>query len=587
MWQNEDKLIRRVFLGSLGAFFLSMLTASLGSLVDGLVIGNTMDTESVAAFQIINPLNFAFAIIGSVLNSGSTNSCARALGRNESDKARGIFSVTNLFGLGISILVALLIFIFVDPIIAGLGAEPDTSVFSAAKGYLIAYIIGLPAITGTKLLSSIMHLDGDRHRIVVSTAVMTVVNIAGDLICVFVFHTGLAPIALVTSISYYSGLIVLLLHFTKKDIIFRFTFKNLDYKSIGKICINGMPKGFSRVTSTIRGMFLNKTASLIAASCIAGFAVSSNINYLINAVVMGIASTFMILTSVYHGEKNKKALSRTVRTACFYEILLTGTICVALFIFADKISGLYLGKNADAIPYGASCIRWYAAGLLPMGFNILFADYLQCTDRVWHSNIIYAVQDVVLTIVFVLAAKPVLGARGLYAAVALSQIATCILIPVFIMCFNKRFIRRADDLLMIDIDYGIAPEDEYSTTITDIAGVIEASKGLIKFCLDKGLSEKTANALGLAAEEMASNIIQNGFTDGKEHFIDLRALYKPGSDMTLILRDDCKQFDPVKMYKKVYKTDSITCIGIRLTMNIAKDVKYTSTLKLNNLTIKV
>ena len=48
-----------------------MLTFSLGSLVDGLVIGNTMKTNAVAAFGLINPLNFIFAIIVSVLNSGS------------------------------------------------------------------------------------------------------------------------------------------------------------------------------------------------------------------------------------------------------------------------------------------------------------------------------------------------------------------------------------------------------------------------------------------------------------------------------------------------------------------------------------
>ena len=75
-----------------------MLTSSLGSLVDGLVIGNTMKTNAVAAFGLINPLNFIFAIIGSVLNSGSTNACARALGKNEPDRARAMFSVTSLAG---------------------------------------------------------------------------------------------------------------------------------------------------------------------------------------------------------------------------------------------------------------------------------------------------------------------------------------------------------------------------------------------------------------------------------------------------------------------------------------------------------
>ena len=53
-----------------------MMTTTLGSLVDGIVIGNTMNTNSVAAYGLATPLSFAFAIIGSVLNSGSQNACA-------------------------------------------------------------------------------------------------------------------------------------------------------------------------------------------------------------------------------------------------------------------------------------------------------------------------------------------------------------------------------------------------------------------------------------------------------------------------------------------------------------------------------
>ena len=79
MWKKEDKLIRDLLLNSFGAFFLSMLTSSLGTLVDGLVIGNVMDTQCVAAFGLVNPLNFIFALIGSILGSGMSNGCARML----------------------------------------------------------------------------------------------------------------------------------------------------------------------------------------------------------------------------------------------------------------------------------------------------------------------------------------------------------------------------------------------------------------------------------------------------------------------------------------------------------------------------
>lgn len=242
MLKNEEKLITNLFLSSFAAFFLSMLTSSLGSLVDGLIIGNTMNTQCIAAFGLINPLNFTFALIGSVLNSGLSNSCAKALGENTPDKARSLFSVVSVAGIVLSVVVAIVIALFADPITVFLGAGKGTEMFVNAKAYLVCYVFGLPAITGTKLLSSVMQLDSDRSRIVISTAVMTSVNILGDLICVYIFHTGLAEIALVTTISYYAGCLVLLLHFCKKNIIFRFVFRNLEWNKLGAILLRGFRK---------------------------------------------------------------------------------------------------------------------------------------------------------------------------------------------------------------------------------------------------------------------------------------------------------------------------------------------------------
>ncbi len=76
MFVRKNDLIGKLFFTSLSVFFLSTLTSTLGSLVDGIVIGNTMNTNSIAAYGLVTPLSFAFALIGSVLNSGSQNACA-------------------------------------------------------------------------------------------------------------------------------------------------------------------------------------------------------------------------------------------------------------------------------------------------------------------------------------------------------------------------------------------------------------------------------------------------------------------------------------------------------------------------------
>ena len=587
MWKKEDKLIGDLLLHSFAAFFLSMLTASLGTLVDGLVIGNVMDTQCIAAFGLVNPLNFIFAVIGSVLGSGMSNGCARALGKNDVDQACRLFSVTRLAGIGLSIVVMIIIIAFIDPITTLLGAESGTEMFVNAKEYLLFYVLGLPGITATKLLSSVMPLDSDRRRIVLATAVMTAVNISGDLFCVFVLRAGLAEIALVTTISYYAGTLVLMHHFFKKDIIFRFSIRSLDWKSLADLICKGLPKGVSRVTSSIRGIFINRTAAAIAAVAVAGFSVQSNVNYMTNAVVMGLAQAFMIVASLYYGEENKEALKRTVRIACRFELFFTGLLSLGLFVFAPLAAKLYLGSNTEALETGALSLRWYAAGLLFQGFNVLFADYLQVTGRVAWANLVYGVEDVLLTAATVSILAGRFRTPGLFAGIALAHVLMFFLIPAFVSVRNRRPVRSIEDLLMLEDGFGILPEDEYAQTVTDLEGAVKASEEIIAFCEGRGVDRKTAGRLGLAAEEMVTNIVQHGFNDGKPHSIDLRALCKQNDGVTLIIRDNCRPFDPKERFRYLTDDDPAANIGLRLTMNLAKDVSYTSTMKLNNLTIRI
>ena len=587
MFRKEEKLIRNLFLNSFAAFFLSMLTTSLGSVVDGLVIGNTMDTQCIAAFGLINPLNFTFALLGSVLGSGLSNGCAKALGKNDPDRACKLFSVTIIAGIGLSVIVAAVILVFASPITHFLGAQEEAEVFINAKQYLIFYVFGLPAITGTKLLSTIMQLDSDRGRIVASTIVMTVVNILGDLFCIYVLHAGLKEIALVTTFSYYAGWLVLMLHFRRKNRIFRFVFRNLDWKNFGGIVFKGLPKGVSRATSTVRGIFINRVAAGIAATVVAAYTVQTNVNFLVNAVIMGIAQTFMIITAMYYGEENKEAMKKVVNIACFFELLMTGGVSAVLFVFSPLVAKLYLGSNIEAYGAGIISLRWFSAGLLFQGYCILFADYLQVTGKVIQANLVYVIEDILFTVSAVLVLIRRFETAGLFAGIAAAHMLTLLSILVYITIQNRGLVRSTKDLLMLDEDFGGLPENEYAATVTDVEGAAAASEDLITFCLSKGIDRKDAVHLGLAAEEMVVNIVEHGFTDGKPHYIDLRGIYRQGEGVTFIVRDNCRPFDPKERFRYLSNDDPTTNIGLRLAMNIAKDVTYTAAMKLNNLIIRI
>ena len=82
-------------------------------------------------------------------------------------------------------------------------------------------------------------------------------------------------------------------------------------------------------------------------------------------------------------------------------------------------------------------------------------------------------------------------------------------------------------------------------------------------------------------------MIEHGFSkDKRNHSIDVRIIHK-GEDYIIRIRDDCLIFDPVSQLKLYSDDDTAHHIGLRMIIRTAKNVRYTSFLRLNNLFIKI
>lgn len=93
--------------------------------------------------------------------------------------------------------------------------------------------------------------------------------------------------------------------------------------------------------------------------------------------------------------------------------------------------------------------------------------------------------------------------------------------------------------------------------------------------------------MSLAVEEMAGNIVQHGFPhDKRKHSVEVRVL-KKGEEYVLRIRDDCFIFDPVGQLTMCSDVDISHHIGLRMIIRTAKETRYTSILKLNNLIVRI
>ena len=85
---------------------------------------------------------------------------------------------------------------------------------------------------------------------------------------------------------------------------------------------------------------------------------------------------------------------------------------------------------------------------------------------------------------------------------------------------------------------------------------------------------------------MIGVIAEEGFTDGKDHSIDVKLFIKDGH-IHIRLRDDCKTFDTAKKMELLNPEEPTSHIGIRILNSIATESEYYTTMNINYSVIQV
>ena len=106
---------------------------------------------------------------------------------------------------------------------------------------------------------------------------------------------------------------------------------------------------------------------------------------------------------------------------------------------------------------------------------------------------------------------------------------------------------------------------------------------MIDFCIDRGMSAKTAKYCGLCLEEIAADTVNNRFVK-KKSTIDLRAIYEDGN-LSIMFRDDCPYFDVGEWLELCSPEDASRSLGIKMVKRLSDEMNYVNTMGLNVLSI--
>ena len=587
-------IIRKTFYANMISYIISSLTSSIGSLIDGIVIGQCLGIASMAAFGLVSPVIIVFSLFGAIIASGARNRFTMLIGSGDLDGAKGVFTLSVLMGVGLSTILMIFMFIFATPVCALLGATGSAAdLMDKSRGYLLGLAIGLPAMNGSRVIKAFLAIDNDRELQVISTMVLTIVDIVLDFGVAFVLHGDTFEMGLATSISHYAALLVLMLHFRRKERLMCFSLKAIRWNEILPVLTRGLPMGVSRISNTARCILLNQMmAGMIgAAGCIAAYSVQRQADSLLNCFIFGLADAVLLLTGILVGEQNRPTLRRLLKTSFKAVGTVVLGISVLLWIFSPQFASFFI-KDApqETLAYAINASRCYALGMPLYALNMIFCEYCEGRGKTRVSLVLNFCLEGGYIVLLAAALLPVIGVNAIWFAFPASQVLQMLTIAVIIAAQNNRLRLKPANFwrwyMALPADFDVPREDRIDRTVNSHEQVITLYRAVRDFCTAHGCDERRTYFISLAVEELATNTLQTGFRPEKHNTIDVRILNR-GDDYILRIRDDCEIFDPVKQLQLYDKNVPLHHMGLRMVIASARDIQYTTILKLNNLVLRV
>ncbi len=585
----KKDIVARLYRSTFFVLLMSMLATTIGNVIDGIIIGNMLGADSMAAFGFTTPLQKFTAILPNVLMLGMQILCSQKLGKGKLDEANGIFSLAVSIAVALSIFFIIIFFVVPEKIADILGATENFGIIRAETiNYFQAYSLGLPAMAAVTLLTPVMQLDSDRARAVKAISILSAANVLGDLIAIFYFDGGMWEIGIATAVSYWLALSFLLLHFRKPDSTFKFSFADIKISDLRGMFLNGSPILLGRGASMLQSGLLNYVALGAGGSAgVAAVAIFNNIFSMVEAFPKAIASTNQMIAGILVGEKDKNSILRLVTVALRSSALVASTLTIILILAAPAIAGVYTGNSAEGVfDMVIEGLYFMAGSVIFITLIVLLQYFYQACGRFKLVNLIAFSNNILFIAPLALILTPYFGMTGIWITVLLNNVVMLAALIIGVWYYNKKITFKLENILLLPKDFDVEENSQFNISITEKNEVLQISRKIKTFCESHNVNKKKSLYAAICVEEMVNNIIEYGF-DGKQLYsIDIRIIIS-GENVIVRIRDDCRTFNPKKWHEIYYSKDPAAHIGIKLVSQMATEFKYINVLKMNNLIIKI
>lgn len=197
--------------------FLEQLLVMLVGIADTLVVSYAGEA-AVSGVSLVNQFNTIFIYLFTALASGGAVVISQYVGRKDSESAGESASQLLMFGTVFSLMISVLVLVGNKGMLRLLFGRVEDSVMDACVTYLKISAYSYPALAIYNSGAAVYRSLGKTNVTMYISVLSNIINVAGNMIGVFVLHAGVAGVAWPSLIARtFSAVAITVLCFRKKN----------------------------------------------------------------------------------------------------------------------------------------------------------------------------------------------------------------------------------------------------------------------------------------------------------------------------------------------------------------------------------
>ncbi len=558
---------------------LMTVAMQLGNVVDGMIVGNILGPDAMAAIEISMPVLLLLQMPAMMLAMGGAAEAAVLLGKRSIRKADGVFSGSLAAGTVLSLAFALLTPFLPGPLAMALSGNETLA--ALVEPYIAVNFGGIPILTLAIVFCYFMNADNHPQLGSALFIIANVVNLALDLVFLNVFKIGMAGSALATVIGYLTGMVTVVLYFRSKHRMLHLQKPGKEaFGYAGMAAKAGIPSAAFTLMSALKSVIINTTiVRVLGNDPMAVYSVCANAVLIAELCVGGIIGLVQNIAGILYGERDYYGIRALCKKVLVYSYTAIAALLLLFLAAPGFIARLFGITGGDMLGMCSMALRIFALSFPFYVYNKFLMSYYQTILQPGLSTVITVLQGFLVIVPLTLFGIFQWGLPGV-CAMAVASEAVTILLSFLYRLLGQRRGRFEAGVYMLPKVTEVQNLD--CSVRNDLNEVIAFREKLFAFCEENGITDRDAKILGLAMEEIAANIVQYGYRADQKNYMDISFTIQDDKYI-LRIRDDGIPFNPLEYTPDgSNEEDGVTLGGIALLRKMMSDFQYMRVLNMNN-----